>query len=150
MRAPRADDLPALADLKIAWSAPERTVSLSERTHFIASLARWMADREDRLVCRVAEVDGTLVGMAWLVLDERVPNVDDAHRMTGDVQSVFVLAEHRGHGIGTMLVRSLCEAADAVGARLSVRANDASVPLYRSAGFVAAGALLERRPGAAP
>jgi hypothetical protein len=51
--------------------------------------------RERRHTVAVAELDGSLIGMGWLVIFERAPNIRDARRRIGNVQSVFVDEGHR-------------------------------------------------------
>ncbi|WP_167993392.1 GNAT family N-acetyltransferase [Arthrobacter pigmenti] len=99
-------------------------------------------------MCRVAEVDSRLVGMAWLVIFERVPDIHDRHRLTGDIQSVFVRPEHRRRGIGAALVRSLVDVADERGVpRVTVSANASAASMYEAEGFAPAPYLFERRAG---
>lgn len=88
--------------------------------------------------------------MAWLVIYERVPDIHNRTRLTGDLQSVYVTSAHRRRGIGTALLESLTAAADARGiSRVTVAANDKALPLYAEAGFQPSPLLLERRPSGA-
>lgn len=114
-------------------------------------LARGSEARRERrvrsnLVIAIAEDEHRLVGMAWLVLFERVPNVDARVRVTGDIQSVFALPTHRRQGIGRALVAALISAADKMTlTRVTVSANEAAAHLYLDAGFTQEKNLLERR-----
>lgn len=45
--------------------------------------------------------------MAWLMFTERVPGPAQQRRRFGDVQSVYVVPEVRGRGIGAALVQAL-------------------------------------------
>ena len=141
----QTEDVTRLAALKEAWAQLSRPVSESERGEFAEDLAAWMRSQGQALMCHVAEIDGELVGMAWLVLFERVPDIHDRTRLTGDIQSVYVLPQHRQRGIGRELVRSLTDAADERGVpRVTVSANAAAAALYSAEGFVSAPYLLER------
>ncbi|GAB3532025.1 GNAT family N-acetyltransferase [Arthrobacter tecti] len=148
LRPARPEDSPALAALKEAWAELSHPVTESERNGFTEDLSTWMSSQGQALICRVAEVDRRLVGMAWLVIFERVPDIHDRHRLTGDVQSVFVHPEHRKQGIGAALVQSLVDAADQRSvSRVTVSANAAAVSMYEAAGFTATPFLLERQAG---
>jgi GNAT superfamily N-acetyltransferase len=139
-------DLHSLADLKVQWASLAYFPSTEERAEFAEALGEWMDTMGDSLVCRVAEVNGALVGMAWMVIFERVPDIHNRKRATGDVQSVFVASEYRGRGIGLALVRAVCETADILGVpRVTVSANECAAPLYSRAGFTPSPILVERR-----
>jgi GNAT superfamily N-acetyltransferase len=113
---------------------------------FSNDIASWMTAEGEALIARVAEQDGSLVGMAWLVIFDRVPDFQDRNRSTGDIQSVFVLPEFRQQGVGRALVDSLLETADERGIpRVTASANEAAAQLYVKAGFRTAPLLLERR-----
>lgn len=147
VRAAEPDDLESLAALKEEWAALSAPASAAERAEFVRSLGRWMDERGASVHCRVAELDGTLVGMAWLIIFERVPDVRNIRRQTGDIQSVFVRPGFRGAGIGRRLVRALTAVADEMGiARVTVSANSRAASLYEALGFDATPTLLERRP----
>jgi GNAT superfamily N-acetyltransferase len=140
-------DLESLAALKEEWAALAAPATAAERGEFVSSLERWMAERGESVVCLVAELEGSLIGMAWLIIFERVPNVRDFRRRTGDIQSVFVRPHFRGAGVGGRLISGLVGVADEMGIpRVTVSANARSASLYQSQGFVATPTLLER-PG---
>lgn len=104
-----------------------------------------MAERGDASVCKLAVLEGELVGMAWLAVFDRVPNPGALHRLSGDVQSVFVVPEHRGRGLGRRLMEAICDTADDLGIRkLTVDANDAALPFYHRLGFTHSHVLLQR------
>jgi len=77
----------------------------------------------------VAELDGAIVGYAGLMC---IPPV-------GDVQTIAVVLEHEGRGIGSALLRTLHEQARRLGAQemlLEVRAdNPRAQRLYRRFGY---------------
>lgn len=149
IREATADDIDGLSALKVRWAGRSEEPSPAAEQEFARRLAEWIDARPDTLVVAVAEADRELVGMAWLVVFERVPDIDDPVRLTGDVQSVFVLPGHRRQGIGRALVAALLTAADGMSIpRVTVSANDAAARLYIDAGFTPSENLLERRlPG---
>jgi GNAT superfamily N-acetyltransferase len=145
IRAPTPADAAALADLKIEWSAIGYEPTAAERTDFADALAEWMSRLSETLICRVAIDEHRIVGMAWMVVYERVPNFDDLHRLSGDVQSVYVEPEFRGRGIGLELVTTLCAEADRWGIpRVTVQSSGQAVNIYRRAGFTRGDNLLAR------
>jgi GNAT superfamily N-acetyltransferase len=145
VRTATPDDAPALAALRWRWAAPDRTPSHDEARAFAGALRRWMEERGERSVCQIAVLDGELVGMAWLAVFERAPNPGDLVRRSGDVQSVFVLPEHQGCGIGRRLMEGVCATADSLGIRkLTLDARDAAVPFYERLGFSTHHGLMQR------
>jgi GNAT superfamily N-acetyltransferase len=144
-------DVRAVAELKEQWAALPGPASPEQRRRFAEILGRWIDRQGASLIARVADHQGELVGMAWLVAFERVPNIDQTVRLTGDIQSVYVAPAYRGAGVGRALVASLLEAADARGIeRITVSANHAAAPLYVQLGFRSDDLLLERRRPPAP
>ncbi len=80
--------------------------------------------------CLVAEVEGTVVGAAWVRIVRTYGHVDDATPL---------LPEHRGRGIGTALMDRLLDHLRTLGHRrvsLSVQKANPALRLYRRAGFV--------------
>ncbi|QKJ18857.1 GNAT family N-acetyltransferase [Microbacterium hominis] len=160
-------DARALAVLKRAWSAISSSAADSSAAdssaadppgagaagdvadEFAEDLAAWMHDRAGDVVAVIAERGTRPVGMGWLVAFERVPDVHARARRVGDLQSVFVVAEERGRGVGTAIVSALCAAADERGIpRLTVSSSVRAVTLYERAGFQRRDDVLERRmPG---
>lgn len=132
---------------------------------FAAELARWWAERQGSHVAIVARYAGPgpspgpgveqaqdagprVVGMAWVALLPRVPRPGATRRLSADVQSVFVLPGHRGHGIGSALVEAATRHATGLGAgHVTVRSGRRAVPVYERLGFVSSPRLLERSPG---
>lgn len=84
--------------------------------------------------------------MAWVALVPRVPRPGDLTRLSADIQSVVVLPDHRGAGIGAALVDAAARHAEDLGAvRVTVHSGPRSVPLYERLGF-ASSRLLRQRP----
>jgi ribosomal protein S18 acetylase RimI-like enzyme len=76
---------------------------------------------------------GEIVGFCWIVL------FDPGTGLEGEVAEVYVAAEHRGRGIGEMLmeqaVRLFKERRVTLGYVWTRNDNEAAVRLYKSAGF---------------
>ncbi|GAA2972734.1 ribosomal protein S18 acetylase RimI-like enzyme [Microbacterium terrae] len=141
-------DLPGLARLKIEWARLDDAPPADEVVAFADDLGAWNARQGDGLVVEVAVADGAVVGMAWMVIFERVPDFSDRHRLTADIQSVFVAPAHRDRGVGCRLVDELCREADRRGIpRTLVSANERALGLYRRSGFAPSPVLLQRVRG---
>jgi GNAT superfamily N-acetyltransferase len=138
-------DHPKLAALRWVWSPPPEPQTPELLSDFTEWLTAWMTAHRDDVVCKIAVVGEQLVGMAWLAVYERIPNPGQSRRITGDVQSVFVLRAHRGHGIGRLLMSELCAAADELGIpSVSVRSSPAAAAFYERLGFARSPLFLER------
>lgn len=139
-------DAADLAQLKVEWANLDRSPSSQEMDEFGTALANWIRRQGDSLVVEVAVADERVVGMAWMVLFERVPDFSDRQRLTADIQSVYVSPAHRRRGVGRRLADALCAAADTRGVpRTLVTASARSVSLYNRSGFEESPRLLQRR-----
>lgn len=83
------------------------------------------------------------VGMAWLALTARVPRPGGTSRLCGDVQSVYVVPEHRSAGVGTALMRAMLQHAEVLGLEhVTVHSNQRAASLYERTGFTSSRELL--------
>jgi GNAT superfamily N-acetyltransferase len=72
--------------------------------------------------------------MAWVALVPRVPRPQATSRLAADTQSVFVMPEQRGTGIGSALVEAASEHATRLGSlRVTVHSGRKAVPVYERA-----------------
>jgi GNAT superfamily N-acetyltransferase len=144
-----AEDAPSLARLRWRWRADERGEQASgpvDRATFVEFLTAWIVDHLPTHLPFVAEVDGRLAGMAWLMLSDRVPGVTNMDRRMGDVQSVYVVPELRGGGVGAALMDAvLAEARARELEFVTVHSSERAVPMYARAGFRAGQRWLEWR-----
>jgi GNAT superfamily N-acetyltransferase len=91
----------------------------------------------------MVELDGSAVGMAWLVIIERIPGPERWTRLAGNIQSVYVVAELRNSGLGSLLIGTLIDKAREMGLDyLSAHPSPPSFPFYRRLGFAGEGSLL--------
>jgi ribosomal protein S18 acetylase RimI-like enzyme len=118
---------------------------LGEQVHYSdhPQLSRWEIERHltevrpafqgENVIYAVREEVGEVVGFCWIVL------YDPGTGLEGEVAEVYVAAEHRGRGIGEMLVRQavrLFQERRVTLAYVWTRTdNESAVRLYRSAGF---------------
>ena len=102
----------------------------------LAAYTDWVAAHAETHLPFVAEVDGYVVGAAWLLVAERVPRNGSLDRRYGDVQSVMVREEHRNQGIGAALMAAiLAEASARDLSHVTVHSGRRAVDFYLRNGF---------------
>jgi ribosomal protein S18 acetylase RimI-like enzyme len=102
----------------------------------LPAYADWVAAHTATHLPFVAELDGVVVGAAWLHVAERVPGNGRLDRWYGDVQSVEVSPEHRDRGIGSALITAvLAEATERGLLHVTVHSSRRAVEFYLRAGF---------------
>lgn len=143
-----AEDAPALARLRWRWRVEERgATSDVSREEFVDFFTAWVIDHLHTHLPFVAEADGALAGMAWLMLSDRVPAPGVMYRRTGDVQSVYVVPEHRNAGTGATLITAvLAEARTRELEFVTVHSSERAVTMYQRVGFHHDPTWLEARP----
>lgn len=118
---------------------------LAEQAHYEdhPQLLRWEIEdhlttvpnsfRGENVIFAVRDDGGEVIGFCWIVL------FDPGTGLEGEVAEVYVAAEHRGHGIGEVLmeqaVRLFRERGVTLGYVWTRPDNEAAVRLYRSSGF---------------
>ncbi|MDP9396866.1 MAG: GNAT family N-acetyltransferase [Actinomycetota bacterium] len=138
------DDAADLARLRYRWRVDEKGERGGEPEGFAADLRAWWEGHLGTHLAWLARVDGVAVGMAWLAVVPRVPGPEHFSRVAGNLQSVYVEPEHRGAGLASALVTAAVEHARRAGlGYLSVHPSERSYPVYRRAGFVETGKVLE-------
>jgi len=89
--------------------------------------------RGENIVFAVRDEVGSVIGFCWIVL------FDPGTGLEGEVAEVYVQPEHRGRGVGEMLmqqaVRLFRERRVTLGYVWTRPDNEAAVRLYQSAGF---------------
>ena len=131
-----AADAAALAAFRWGPVEAEHPDAGMDRAGFVAAFSRWMIEHPSTHLPFVAEVDGDVVGMAWLMVAERVPGADRPYRRFGDVQSVYVVPELRDSGVGTALLTELLAEAARLGLEhVTVHSSDRAVTFYERLGF---------------
>ena len=137
-----SDDLEGAARLRWRWVAENRAPG-QDVDGFVADVVQWWV-RQPAIVGVVAVDDeatpdtsgGRMVGMAFLVVVNRVPAPGEIDRTSGDVQSVYVVPEQRGHGVGTRMLDLLVARARERGCiRITVHSSSRALPCYARLGF---------------
>ncbi|MGW5188593.1 GNAT family N-acetyltransferase [Kribbella sp. NPDC004138] len=143
----KADDVPGLA--RLLWlNGCDEEPEQQAVDAFAAELGQWWDARDGSHVAYVAREDAAgIVGMAWVALIPRVPRPGMLSRMSADIQSVFVLPEQRGRGIGSALVQAAADHAVRLGSlHVTVHSGSKAVPVYERLGFESSRQLLQRYP----
>ena len=135
----RADDaeLERTVRLRWLWACEYGETPGDSESEFTAQAAGWAREHASTHMPHVAvTTNGAVVGMAWLALTERVATTRSLNRWSGDLQSCYVLPEHRRQGIGAALVAVVLETAQERGLEhVTVHASERSVGLYARNGF---------------
>jgi GNAT superfamily N-acetyltransferase len=106
------------------------------REHAYAWFTRSVADRQTACF-PVIEVDGGIVATAIGTLDIGVPNPQASRGRTVRIANVITLPEHRGRGLGTLVVGDVVAWAKSIDAdRVDLSATPAGQRIYEKAGFV--------------
>lgn len=135
IRPATAGDLAAVAELRWQMHQARRETTVPQ-ADFVADFLAWAAEHESSHRCLVAVSDGSVIGMAWLAVTPRVPFPGTSHRASGDLQSMYVLPEHRGNRVGGRLVEAVLALARDLGLeRVTVHSSRRAVPMYERAGF---------------
>lgn len=142
IRLARDEDLHAVAELRRRWTVESRGEVPSEE--FVTRFAAWARAHAATHRCAVAVAGGRVVGMAWLAVVPRVPHPAAFDRASGDVQSVYVLPDRRGGGLGGRLVDALLDQARALDLeRVTVHSGERTVTAYARSGFAVSPRLLQ-------
>lgn len=152
IRRPHDHELEDVVRLRWIWNVDERgqTPDMDEQA-FIAGAAAWARTHSETHIPHAAvSASGAVVGMAWLALTARVASTSGFDRLSGDLQSCFVMEHLRGRGIGGRLVSAVLATARAAGAEhVTVHTSEESPAMYVRNGFRRNGRLLYA-DGAAP
>ncbi|MFC6020646.1 GNAT family N-acetyltransferase [Plantactinospora solaniradicis] len=102
----------------------------------LGAYAGWVAAHAETHLPFVAEIDGHVVGAAWLLVAERVPSNESLDRWYGDIQSVEVREEYRNRGIGSALMAAILTEARTRGLlHVTVHSGRRAVDFYLRNGF---------------
>ncbi|WP_326553781.1 GNAT family N-acetyltransferase [Micromonospora sp. NBC_01813] len=136
VRAATVSDAAALGALRWRRQTEERGYPGTDRADFIAHFSAWAAAHAATHLPFLAEADGEVIGMAWLMVADRVPYPGHPIRHSGDVQSVYVVPELRDSGIGAALIDAvLRKAAELKLEHVTVHSTERAVPFYHRVGF---------------
>jgi GNAT superfamily N-acetyltransferase len=136
VRKATAVDAAALAAFRWDQFAEQEGHTRIHRSDFLELFSAWVVEHLSTHLPFVAEVDDDMVGMAWLMVADRVSSPDRQHRRCGDVQSVYVVPELRNSGIGAALLNDvLAEARRLELEHVTVHSSERAVHFYQRVGF---------------
>lgn len=145
--------LEALASLRTAWaledSAPSDEPWAAGRTDassdsFTASFIAW-ARTSGRTLFLAADDEGAAHGMCNVAVFHRMPKPGSSPSCWAYLANVYVLPQHRGTGLGGLLIDAAVQYARGIGAvRLVTAPSERSRPLYGRHGFAGADELMVR------
>jgi len=144
IRRASVDDLGALAALRRAWVEEQAGGPVAD-AGYEPAFAEWFAREHEQRVAWLAVAEGEPVGMLNLMVFTRMPRPGRPVSRWGYLSNFFVLASHRGTGLGARLLATCVEHADAHGfVRIVLSPSERSRSLSLRAGFGAAVSLLVR------
>jgi GNAT superfamily N-acetyltransferase len=143
VRAARDEELADVADLRWQWAVERQHAPATTREEFIRRFVQWARTNASSHQCIVAVRGSAIVGMAWLALLPRVPAVRAVERLSGDIQSVYVVPEERNAGLGSQIIDAVLRRAHELGLeRVTVHSSDRAVPAYSRHGFTSSPVML--------
>lgn len=138
------DDLPTLARLRWRW-VDELGGTTGTRDAFVEHFVAWARAHAETHRAVIAEREGEVIGMAWVALAPRLPSPGRPGRFNAELQSVYVIPDDRGRGVGDQLIAAAVTLASGA-ERLIVHSSEAGLGAYGRAGFAPSPLLLEREP----
>ena len=138
--APPATDSPRLRRVIVRRAGVADVAALAELRGIdgdgLKDYAGWVVAHAHSHLPFVAEIDGYVVGSAWLLVAERVPGNGSPDRWFGDIQSVMVREEYRNRGVGGALMAAIMSEARARGLlHVTVHSGRRAVDFYLRNGF---------------
>lgn len=139
IREARGYEIGQLAELEWRWvSASRPGDELPPLYEYINATNAWARENAGTHLPFVAVRRQTVVGMAWLAISSCMPDPVTGSRRSGELQSSYVLPNHRGCGIGRRLSRAVLARAEELGLEyVTVRSSWESRSVYERAGFSA-------------
>ncbi|MFI7000751.1 GNAT family N-acetyltransferase [Nocardia sp. NPDC050175] len=138
------DELVGVAQLRWQWFQEIRGTPATSQEEFTRSFVAWAQANRSSHRCLVLVEDTVVIGMAWLAIYQRVPSVSTPQRLSGDVQSVYVVPDRRDSGLGSRLIDAVVTLADQLGLKpLTVNSSTKAINAYVRRGFVTSPALLK-------
>ena len=134
-------DVAALAELRDGWTA--ETLDRVEDPSFAIRFDDWMAAQGASRTFWIARDGGRPVGMVNMLVVERMPRPGRPESRWGYLGNLFVVADHRRAGVGSLLVEAvLTDAASGGLERILVHPNEPSQPFWQRSPFEEASDLL--------
>ena len=138
------DDVETLAALRRAW-VEEDSGPIGDPAYEQA-FTDWYDREGDRRLAWIGFVAGAPVGMLSMLEYRRMPRPGRLDSRWGYISNVFVLGQHRNHGLGRdLLDAALAAARERCYVRIVLSPSERAIPFYARAGFVSADELMIHR-----
>lgn len=133
-------DLAVLTALRRAWTEEDAGGPVVDED-FEDTFAAWA--RNERRTFFVVERDGVAIGSLNVLEYHRMPSPGQPQGRWGYLANAYVRTEHRGAGLGALLLEAALVHCAARGhARVVLSPSPRSVPFYARAGFAPASGLM--------
>lgn len=143
----------SLAELRYEFRAALDPAS-ETAAQFVPRCESWMGPRlgpESPWRCWIAEAGGRAVGMAWVMIIDKLPNPVAEPERHAYVSSLYVTPDTRGHGLGSQLLATAVRTCESLGCdAIFLWPTARSRSLYLRHGFAVREDLLERRAAPVP
>ncbi|WP_433176909.1 N-acetyltransferase family protein [Actinoallomurus sp. CA-150999] len=144
IRPARPEDLEVVAELRWQWVEELYGTSGTPLDEFVPRFAAWAKENRSSHQCLVMARGDVVIGMAWLVIVQRVPHPRVFERASGDVQCVYMLPEERNGGLGGRLIDAVLALGRDLGLeRVTVHSSDQAISAYSRHGFTSSPRLLQ-------
>ncbi|WP_433653936.1 GNAT family N-acetyltransferase [Nocardia sp. CA-128927] len=138
------DELVAVAQLRWQWFAENQGIPSTTQAEFTEVFISWAQANRSSHRCLVLLENDVVIGMAWLAIFQRAPSPRTLQRLSGDVQSVYVVPDRRKNGLGGQLIDAVVSLADELGLKpLTVHASPKAISAYNRHGFAASPSLMQ-------
>ncbi|MEV0401682.1 GNAT family N-acetyltransferase [Actinoallomurus sp. NPDC050550] len=144
IRPARPEDLEVVAELRWRWVEELYGTSSTPLDEFVPRFVAWAEENRSSHRCLVIARGDVVIGMAWLVIVQRVPHPRAFERASGDVQCVYMLPEERNGGLGGRLIDAVLALGRDLGLeRVTVHSSDQAISAYSRHGFTSSPRLLQ-------
>lgn len=131
-------DIDTLVRLRFDYISMEIELSAEDKARLEPKLREYFKEyvTQENFTAYVMEIDGKIVSVAFLIIDERPPGLNNPNGRYGTIMNVFTYPEHRGKGYATSLMNSLIVDADNIFvSALDLYSTKAGKKLYEKLGF---------------
>jgi len=144
-RIAQTEEFHQVAPLRWRWLIEEDDgIPTTGYSESIAYFVDWARLSQQTHTCFVAAQDSEVIGMAWLTMLAREPSPRSLERLGADLQSVYIVPDHRSRGIGRTLIETVLSAAYESGIeRAVVHSSPGAITAYERADFAPSPRLME-------
>lgn len=131
-------DIDTLVKLRFDYISTDIELSAEDKAKLEPKLREYFQEYvpQENFTAYVMEIDGEIVSVAFLIIDERPPGLNNPNGRYGAIMNVFTYFEHRGKGYATSLMNSLIVDADNIFVSvLDLYSTKAGKRLYEKLGF---------------